>query len=316
MPQLDWRSVVAAPGGVAQPRLASHGQLAVTSARAGVRIARVLFLPKLPASGSERAFDAVTPGAPPGSVTVSAVVLDPGFDRCRPWEPPASLIWCAVVSGDLRVAADSTTHDDLVLGAGEVLVDEGGRAAIQACTDRPTRLLVAQFAPDETATPPMPLQLRQGPTPTTTAMRRVVVNSHDGVARLLSAGMPAVSLASAQGDAIDVWQTGGPVTSDVQGGDADSWTIEPVRHGARLLWGRLPARHDPGDAGWHKTATIDVGVVISGSVEMHLRETVPTLLGPGDLGILYATEHRWVVPSETPLNRLTFLFAVGAAVSP
>jgi hypothetical protein len=302
---------------MAPPRFASDGLLAVTSERPGVRIARILSLPKLPASGNERALDGAISVAP-GSVAVSAVVLEPGFDFCTPWEPIASLAWCVVISGDLRVAADSETGDDLVLGPGEVLIDEGGHVAIQACGNRPTRLLVAQFAPDETATPPTQLELGEASSTanTTVTMRRVVVTTRDGATRLLATGMPPVFLAGEWGAAIDVWQTGGPVASDDQGGDTDDWAIEPVGRGAKLLWGRLPAGHDPGESGWHATATIDVGVVISGSVEMHLRDSAPTPLGPGDIGILHATEHRWVVASEAPLNRVTFLFAVddGASV--
>jgi hypothetical protein len=311
MPKLDWRCVVAALDASGSPGFVSRGALAVTSEQPGVRVSQVLSLPRLPASVGDRALNGPTHVAIPGSVVVSAVILESGCESCTPWAPIPSLVWCVIVAGHVRVSVDSATNDDLTLTPGEVLIDEGGRATLQPCRAQPARILVAQFVPDETAKRPMSLALRRaarddGPY----AMRRVVVATSDGGTRVLAAGVPPVFLTGDRGEAIDVWQTGGPVAGAEQGGDADDWMIEPVGGGAKVLSGRLPASHDPGESGWHRTATIDVGVVISGSVEMHIRDAEPIVLGPGDIGIHHATEHRWVVASEEPLNRVTFLFAL------
>ena len=51
-----------------------------------------------------------------------------------------------------------------------------------------------------------------------------------------------------------------------QGGDPEGgWELEPRGGGVAFRWVRLPAGHDPGEAGWHTTATIDVDIVRLGA---------------------------------------------------
>src|SRR5262249_52315710 len=132
MSQLGWRYVVATPDEPEAPRIVSERSLTVTDERPGVKVARLLSLPRLPASRSDRALDGETGRACPGSVAVSAVALDPKFGFCAPWEPIPSLTWCVVVAGRVRVLVDSASGEEVVLEPGEVLVDEGGHTTMEA----------------------------------------------------------------------------------------------------------------------------------------------------------------------------------------
>lgn len=65
------------------------------------------------------------------------------------------------------------------------------------------------------------------------------------------------------------------------------------------------ARWDAGDAmedgedGWHTTATIDYGIVISGQVELGL-DRGWVRLGPGDVVVQRATRHAWRHVGDEP----------------
>lgn len=54
-----------------------------------------------------------------------------------------------------------------------------------------------------------------------------------------------------------------------------------------------------GEEGWHTTATIDYGIVISGQVELGLDDGWRTL-GPGDVVVQRATRHAWRLPRHEP----------------
>ena len=91
----------------------------------------------------------------------------------------------------------------------------------------------------------------------------------------------------------DLWHTGGPLQSVLQGGDPDGpWSLVPQPGG---LWFRLveltPA--PPIEQGWHVTPTVDIDVVLHGRVLLELPDGVQTELGPGDVVIQRGTNHRW-----------------------
>lgn len=56
---------------------------------------------------------------------------------------------------------------------------------------------------------------------------------------------------------------------------------------------------DAGEEGWHTTATIDYGIVISGQVELGLDDGWVTL-GPGDVVVQRATRHAWRLVGDEP----------------
>jgi quercetin dioxygenase-like cupin family protein len=65
------------------------------------------------------------------------------------------------------------------------------------------------------------------------------------------------------------------------------------------------------EGGWHATATIDVDIVIDGSVEMYLPDLPPVTLRPGDTLIQRGTNHLWRVVGDRSLRMVTVMLGVG-----
>jgi quercetin dioxygenase-like cupin family protein len=142
----------------------------------------------------------------------------------------------------------------------------------------------------------------------------LVVGLDDGETTLRSGEVlgeeddPIVALA-------DAWETGGPVASVDQGGDATPpWQLEPRARGLKVLnLEMMPTDTGPGsgDEGWHATNTIDVDIVIDGAVELYLPELPPVSLSTGDILVQRATNHRWRATGDRHLRMVTFMIAVG-----
>jgi quercetin dioxygenase-like cupin family protein len=49
---------------------------------------------------------------------------------------------------------------------------------------------------------------------------------------------------------------------------------------------------------WHATATIDVDVILAGSVRLDLPDGVSTVLEAGDVVVQRGTNHRWVALAD------------------
>ena len=115
---------------------------------------------------------------------------------------------------------------------------------------------------------------------------------------------------------VDVWELGGLVGSVEQGGDApDPWELEPRASGMKILNLELKPVEDDGspitEGGWHATATIDVDIVIDGSVEMYLPDLPPVTLQPGDTLIQRGTNHLWRAVGDRSLRMVTVMLGVG-----
>jgi quercetin dioxygenase-like cupin family protein len=96
-----------------------------------------------------------------------------------------------------------------------------------------------------------------------------------------------------------------------QGGDVEGpWQVEPVAGGTSVGIVELPPGDYSHDANWHTTATIDVDVVLSGSVELHLPDLPPALLGPGDVVVQRGTHHRWQPVGDEPLRMAALMISV------
>ena len=54
------------------------------------------------------------------------------------------------------------------------------------------------------------------------------------------------------------------------------------------------------DPGMHTTASVDTGVVISGSVTLELDDGATVVLHPGDTYVQNGTRHRWSNPGDEP----------------
>src|SRR5947209_8165880 len=112
--------------------------------------------------------------------------------------------------------------------------------------------------------------------------------------RAVHDGAPAWVLRPGRSVLADVWQTGGPLASVLQGGDAPGpWQREPV--GGGVLAGMVtlgPGVYDD-PANWHVTDTVDVDVVMAGAVELRLPELPPVVLRRGDVVVQRGVLHRW-----------------------
>jgi len=58
---------------------------------------------------------------------------------------------------------------------------------------------------------------------------------------------------------------------------------------------------------WHRSSSIDYGIVISGSVELELDDGVIKTIGPGEIIVQRGTAHLWRNPSETETCRIIFV---------
>jgi hypothetical protein len=114
----------------------------------------------------------------------------------------------------------------------------------------------------------------------------------------------------------DIWELGGQVVSADGGGDVSgTYDLEPRGGGAKLLYVQLaPVEpHIPQDyEGWHATQTIDVDIVIAGSVHMYLPDLPPVELQAGDILLQRGTNHLWQAVGDRPLQMMTVMLGVRA----
>jgi quercetin dioxygenase-like cupin family protein len=95
------------------------------------------------------------------------------------------------------------------------------------------------------------------------------------------------------------------------GGDAAGpWQREPVGAGALAGIVTLGPGEYSDPANWHATNTIDVDVILSGQVELALRDVPPVALGPGDIVVQRGVEHRWQPVGDEPLRMATLMIDV------
>jgi len=62
-----------------------------------------------------------------------------------------------------------------------------------------------------------------------------------------------------------------------------------------------------GQSPFHRTNSIDYGIVLSGQLELELDDGVKTLLGPGDIVVQRGTMHLWRNPSADEVCRIAFI---------
>ena len=113
---------------------------------------------------------------------------------------------------------------------------------------------------------------------------------------------------------VELWQTGGVLGAATRAAIprvAGSWS--PAAGGIAFRSVRLPAGHDPGDAGWHTTATIDVDVVLSGRLELSLPDTAPVVVGPGEAVVQRGTHHSWKPVGDDAVEFVSLMLAVPAS---
>ena len=294
MTTMAWRSVVTGHAADGTETFLGDEAIRVTREAPGFRAGRLLSVGSFPVSPAGGGPETGAPPLAPGGLTVDAVIMDPLADagpaETDRFHASATLDLWTVVGGEVVVSFDA---GDVALGPGEVLVQRGSRHRIRTVGDHPARLVVARLSPDPAARPEAELTIR-GAGGHAPRVRRVVSGADgEGRSRVDADGVPPAGFALGDVAMADLWQTGGRLGAVTQGGDAASFALEPLAGGVKVLGVDLGVGGGGGEAGWHKTATIDVDVIISGVIEMYLPGCEPVTLRAGDVLVQRATNHRW-----------------------
>jgi mannose-6-phosphate isomerase-like protein (cupin superfamily) len=246
------------------------------------------------------------PSAAPETPAEQSWLRMPGDDPANPGMHRSETLDVMVVL-DGQIVLGLEVGEEL-LGPGDSVIQRGTVHRWRVVGDRPCTYLSVLISPDPKAAAPTGHQPMSIVAPTGDAgPRRLVTGALPGGRSTITSFGPAsirVGSPEAGGAALfDLWQTGGPVTDVAQGGDvAGTWQLEPAGGGISLRRVEFGAGHDPGNAGMHTTATIDLDVVLSGSIELTLPDepgveptAAPrsTILTPGDVVIQRGTAHRW-----------------------
>jgi len=94
----------------------------------------------------------------------------------------------------------------------------------------------------------------------------------------------------------DIWLTrGGEMLADWAPG-SDPWSLIPAEHGTTWRIVEFKAGHAPEDitTGMHETPTVDMGLILSGSVSLILEDASTVELAAGDFFVLRGARHTWV----------------------
>lgn len=248
------------------------------------------------------------PGFPEGTPVEDTWLRLPYEDPALPgWHRSETLDLMVVLEGDLVLGLDDGEHP---LGAGAAVVQRGTFHRWRVVGEQPCTFLSVLISPDPAA--PSPVAAVTSPEdaglvrePDARPLRLVTGVDADGRSRLAALGGPGIAIEPAGPGGVglyDFWQTGGPVGSVGQGGDAPApWQLEPAGRGFAFRRVDFGVGHDPGSAGWHTTETIDIDIVLGGALELALAENGPaTTLHKGDVVIQRATPHRWLPVGDEP----------------
>ncbi len=316
----------------------SDGVPPKTIDRGAQGVSEVLVLPGPPADATAGG-DSPDPGFPlhpvAGGATVRVIRLPPpapgvpddgrwlrvaGDDPQRPgMHTTDTLDFEVIMDGEIVLDLEDGEH---LLHAGDVVVQRGTPHRWRVSGDRPCTYLAVMVRPDPAAATAKTVELaaRKGDSAgsgsgAALVPRRLVTGTdREGRSYAELDGHPAVVLQSPGPHGVgmsDLWQTGGPLSSVAQGGDAEGWQLEPIGGGMAFRMVELAAGHDPGDAGWHTTETIDVDLILSGSMELSLPDIEPVVLEAGSVVIQRGTRHRWRPVGDQPARMAAVMFGLG-----
>lgn len=259
-------------------------------------------------------FPATAPGTPTDEAWLRVAGDDPGQPGMHRTE---TLDLMVVLTGRIVLGLDDGEH---ALGPGDAVVQRGTRHRWRVVGDEPCTFLSVLLSPgpktaDAAADGAAPVVAALGEGPP-----RLLVTGTDPDGRSVATafGAPAAAFPPGAVTLYDLWQTGGPLAHTGQGGtnapEGTAWSLEPLGGGVAMRRVEFAPGHDPGDAGWHETETIDVGIVVSGSLELALGaegsdRTSAVVLGPGDTMVQRATRHRWRPVGEEPAVLVSVMLA-------
>ncbi|MFM8862100.1 MAG: AraC family ligand binding domain-containing protein [Acidimicrobiia bacterium] len=238
------------------------------------------------------------PGIPDGADLDSTWLRVDGDDPSTPgMHATDTLDFMVVLDGSVVLGLDD---GERVIGPGEYVVQRGTRHRWRPADEHGWTYFVAMLRPDPTVTPVdgSAREHNNGDAP----VRRVITG-----APVLDGGAE-VHLTNGGFTMTDVWHTGGPLRRATQGGDPDGpWALEPTAGGAWFRqWTLEPA--PPSEAGWHRTRTIDLDIVLRGRVRLDLPGGITTEAGPGDVIVQRGTDHRWTALGDETLVVATVMF--------
>jgi quercetin dioxygenase-like cupin family protein len=241
-----------------------------------------------------------------------------GDDPDRPgMHATDTLDFMVVIEGRIVLGLDDGERE---LGPGDVVVQRGNRHRWRVVSAEPCTYAVCMVRPDPAASAPaepQPTEPQPAAAATGTAgpRRLVAATGSDGRSHVLADGAPPCVLSPGADDGVrlvELWQTGGALRAPDQGGDPEGgWELEPRGGGVAFRSVRLPAGHDPGAAGWHTTATIDVDIVLSGRLELSLPDAPPVVVEPGEAVVQRGTHHKWQPVGDQAVEFVSLMLAVG-----
>jgi quercetin dioxygenase-like cupin family protein/DNA-binding transcriptional ArsR family regulator len=258
---------------------------------------------------------------PPGGCSVMLIrfpggnewIRVDGDDPDRPgMHATDTLDFVVVLDGRIVLGLDDGEHE---LGPGDVAVQRGNLHRWRVAGDAPCTYAVCMVRPDPAAGGATVALADATANGDGRPRRLVAATRADGTSYAAADGFPPCVLSPGADDGValvELWQSGGPLTSPEQGGDPEGgWELEPRGGGVAFRWVRLPAGHDPGEAGWHTTATVDVDIVVSGQLELALPGTEPVVLGPGEAVVQRGTHHKWQPVGDQAVEFVSLMLAVG-----
>lgn len=221
-----------------------------------------------------------------------------------------------ILDGEIVLGLDDGDHH---LRAGDVVIQRATAHRWGVVGDQPCTYLVVMLRPDPSAPAATPTTLapRASSAPTGLGFRRLVTGTDEhGRSYAVDFGEPPIVVQPGGLHGVtmaDLWQTGGPLVTPDQGGDAEQpGPLEPLGAGVSFRYVELAAGHDPGERGWHTTATIDIDVILSGRMELSLPEVDPIVLVAGDAVIQRATNHRWRPLGDEPVRMAAVMLSLAS----
>jgi len=222
-----------------------------------------------------------------------------------------TLDFMVVVDGEILLGMEEGERN---LGPGDAVVQRGTMHRWRVLGDRPCTYVVAMLRTSPGAAPELRLEPRAGSG--AGGPRRVVTGvGPAGRSTVLHDGPPPTILARNGPNGVmltDLWQTGGAVSRPDQGGDIEGpWQLDPAGRGVAFRMVDWPVGDYPEDEGWHTTESIDVDVILSGHLELGIRDAPPLVMGPGEFVVLRSAEHRWRPVGDRPVRMAAVMLTLG-----
>ncbi|UGQ12983.1 cupin domain-containing protein [Yinghuangia sp. ASG 101] len=226
-----------------------------------------------------------------------------------------------VLSGAIVLGLDDGDHE---LGPGDALVQRGTRHRWRVVGDRPCVFLCVVLAPE------VGVESRESvidePEERPGGHRLLITGAGtretgDDRSRVTVFGTPRPVFPPADVTVHDLWLTGGPLADPAQGGTSipgARWSLAPRDGGVAVRRVAFAPGREPDPADWHTTATIDVGVVVSGSFALDLArdedddQATTTRLDAGDVVVQRATRHRLRPVGDTEAVMVSVMFGLRA----